>query len=97
MAIYSIWESSFPSEVSAEGREVTERIWDDMTRFDGYLAHQLLEDLDDPGHLLIVSRWSSRQRADDVLSGYRDHPNALRANSLVHDQAAGCAMRCSWR
>ncbi|MGH7749310.1 MAG: antibiotic biosynthesis monooxygenase [Candidatus Dormibacteria bacterium] len=83
MAVYSIWESKFPPEASTEGRRVTQRIWDDMTRFDGYLGHTLLEDLDNAGHLLIVSRWSSRERADDVLAAYAEHPNALKVNRLV--------------
>ena len=58
-------------------------IWRDMTQFEGYLAHKLIEDLDDPGHLLVVSQWTTRQRADEVLREYADHPNARRANELV--------------
>jgi quinol monooxygenase YgiN len=83
MPIYSVWESHFPPEASKEGRAVTEAIWRDMTQFDGYLAHELIEDLDDPGHLLVVSQWTKRQRADEVLREYANHPNARRANELV--------------
>ena len=81
--VYSVWESHFPSEAAEEGRAVTEAIWGDMTRFAGYIAHELLEDVDDPGHLLVISQWMSRQRADEVLRDYADHPNARRANELV--------------
>lgn len=42
-----------------------------------------IEDLDDSSHLLVVSRWTTRQRADEVLREYADHPNARRANELV--------------
>jgi quinol monooxygenase YgiN len=83
MAIYSIWESFFPPEAATEGTEVSERIWQDMTSFDGYLGYELMQDLDDPGHLLVVSRWDSRERADQVLVEYRDHPNAVEADRLV--------------
>lgn len=83
MGVYAIWESQFPPEAATEGREVTERIWADMLGFDGYLGHELLQDLDDPGHLLVVSRWDSRARADQALTQYRDNPNALEANRLV--------------
>jgi heme-degrading monooxygenase HmoA len=83
MAVYSIWESQFPEEASTKGREVTEQIWRDMCAYDGYLGHELLEDLDDPGHLLVVSRWSSREDADRVLADYAGSPNAHVANSLV--------------
>ena len=83
MAVYSIWESYFPPEVASEGQEVTAGIWEDMTGFEGYLGHELLQDVDDPGHLLVVSRWDSQQRADQVLAAYAENPNAVEANRLV--------------
>jgi quinol monooxygenase YgiN len=83
MPVYSVWESHFPPETVEEGRAVTKAIWRDMTRFAGYLTHELIEDLDDPGHLLVVSRWTTRRRADEVLREYATHPNAVRANELV--------------
>ena len=83
MPVYSVWESHFPPEASEEGRAITEAIWRDITQFDGYLAHELIEDLDDPGHLLVVSQWTTRQRADEVLREYANHPNARRATERV--------------
>ena len=83
MAVYSIWESYFPPEATGEGKEATERIWEDMIGFGGYLGHELLEDLDDPGHLLVVSRWESREHADQVLAEYAGHANAVEVNRLV--------------
>jgi quinol monooxygenase YgiN len=83
MPIYSVWESHFPPQMADEGRAITEAIWRDMTHFDGYLGHELIEDLDEPGHLLVVSRWTNRQRPDGVLREYATHPNAQRANELV--------------
>jgi heme-degrading monooxygenase HmoA len=83
MSIYSIWESRFPAATAAEGLAVTEAIWRDMPGFDGYLGHELLVDADDSGHLLVVSRWATRERADAVLQAYAAHPNARAANRLV--------------
>ncbi|HEX3832795.1 MAG TPA: antibiotic biosynthesis monooxygenase [Solirubrobacteraceae bacterium] len=83
MVVYSVWESYFPAEAAQEGRATTETIWRDMTDFDGYLTHELIEDLDDPGHLLVVSQWTTRQRADEVLREYADDPSARGANELV--------------
>jgi quinol monooxygenase YgiN len=83
MPIYAVWESHFPREEVQEGRAITEAIWCDMPQFDGYLGHELIEDLDDPGHLLVVSQWTSRERADESLRKYANHPNAQRANGLV--------------
>jgi quinol monooxygenase YgiN len=83
MPVYSVWDSHFPPEAVDEGRAITEAIWRDMTHFDGYLGHELIEDLDDPGHLVVVSRWTNRQRPDEVLREYRTHPNARHTNELV--------------
>jgi quinol monooxygenase YgiN len=83
MSIYSIWESRFPAARAAEGRAVTEAIWRDMPSFEGYLSHEVLVDADDPGHLLVVSQWASREHADESLRIYATHPNARTANSLV--------------
>jgi heme-degrading monooxygenase HmoA len=83
MPVYSVWESHFPVAAAQEGKAITEAIWRDMVGFDGYVSHELVEDLDDPGHLLVVSRWSTRERADAVLREYATHPNARRANALV--------------
>ena len=83
MPIYAIWESRFPAPLAAAGRAVTEAIWREMPCFAGYNGHELLVDIDDPGHLLVVSQWASREHADESLRLYTEHPNARAANSLV--------------
>jgi quinol monooxygenase YgiN len=82
MSVYSIWESQFPAETVREGISVTKAIWHDMPCFDGYLAHELIQDLDQPGHVIVISRWASREAADAAMS-YASHPNAKRADELV--------------
>jgi quinol monooxygenase YgiN len=85
MAVFSIWESRFPREHVERGRAVTEAIWHEMPAFPGYLRHEVVEDLDDPGHLFVVSEWESREAADKVLADYADSPNARLANELVSE------------
>ena len=82
MRVYTIWESAFPAERRQEGAEVTRAIWRDMRDFEGYLDHDIVEDLDQPGHLIVVGRWESREAADAALS-YRSAPNAQRVDALV--------------
>ena len=84
MSIYSIWESRFPLQSAPEGVEATRAIWGDMPCFDGYLEHQVVEDLDQPGHLFVISRWSSREAAEAALV-YLSHPNAKRVDALVSE------------
>jgi quinol monooxygenase YgiN len=83
MPCYSIWESRFPAPRAAEGLAATEAIWRDMPCFEGYLSHEVFVDADDPGHLLVVSQWASREHADESLRLYSEHPNAATANGLV--------------
>ena len=82
MSVYSIWESRFPAQTAEEGIRVTMAIWQDMLSFDGYLGHELIQDLDEAGHLIVISRWASRAAADAAIS-YASHPNAKRADQLV--------------
>lgn len=84
MSVYSIWESHFPAQSLEEGIDVTKAIWHDMLSFQGYLSHELIQDLDQPGHVIVVSQWASRDAADAALS-YASHPNAGRANELVSE------------
>lgn len=84
MSIYSIWESRFPPESAPEGIRITQAIWRDMLSFDGYLTHELVQDLDEDGHLMVVSQWASREAADAALS-YAAHPNATLVNALVSE------------
>jgi heme-degrading monooxygenase HmoA len=84
VAVFSIWESRYPPPRVEEGLDVTRAIWADMAQFDGYLEHEIVQDLDDPGHLIVVSRWQSREAADAAMS-YASHPNARRADGLVSE------------
>src|ERR687898_3424465 len=95
MPIYSIWESQFPAVRAAEGRAVTEAIWRDMPCFEGYLSHELLVDADDPGPLLVVSQWTSREHADESLRRYAQHPNARAVNNLVAEPRRRILARCA--
>lgn len=83
MSVFSIWESRFPNAHQEEGRSVTEEIWQYMQGCEGYLRHVLVEDLDDPGHLFVVSEWASRADADRTLREFGDHPNRRRVDELV--------------
>jgi quinol monooxygenase YgiN len=85
MPVFSIWESRFPREHLERGRAVTEAIWQEMPAFAGYLRHAVVEDLDDPGHLFVISEWESREAADKVLADYAGNPNARLANELVSE------------
>src|SRR5881275_996018 len=85
MPVCVVWESRFASADAEAGLEVTEAIWRDMRTFAGYLSHELIRAVDDPGHLLVV------QSLDVARGGGRSAPplprasNARRATSLVRE------------
>ena len=83
MPVCVVWESHFSAEHADAGLEVTEAIWLDMRAFAGYLEHELIRDVTDAGHLIVVSHWATRSAADNARDQYAGHPSAQRANSLV--------------
>jgi quinol monooxygenase YgiN len=54
-----------------------------MLTFAGYVSHTLVRDLDDEGHLMVVSEWESREAADEALRSYAGSTNATAAEALV--------------
>lgn len=78
-------ESRFAPASAEGGLEVTRKIWQDMRQFPGYLDHEIVRDLDDAGHVLVISHWSSREALETVKNRYAHHPNVVLANRLVNE------------
>ncbi len=58
-------------------------LWEDMRGFEGHVEHGIVQDVNVPGHLFVIGRWSSREAAGEVLARYSESPNARNANELV--------------
>ena len=65
-----VWETWLKAGCEEEGLNLTRRIWADMTGFEGYVSHFILRDEDSCGHLLVVSTWTSRDKADKTREVY---------------------------
>ena len=65
-----VWETKLKPGREEEGLSLTRGIWADMTGFYGYLSHSILRDEDAGGHILVVSTWTSRDKADKSLKEY---------------------------
>jgi heme-degrading monooxygenase HmoA len=83
MSVTVVWEAYFGQQSAEGGQATIKRIWDDMTRCAGYIDHETIVDLNDSGHVLVVSHWNSREAADRVREEYSRNPNALEANRLA--------------
>lgn len=69
-----VWDTWLKQGEEAQGLELTRQIWQDMRSFEGYVSHQLLHDLDAPGHVLALGVWRSREDADRVREIYQNSP-----------------------
>ena len=65
-----VWETWLKEGAEAEGLRITRQIWSDMQQVDGYVSHQLPVDQDAANHLLLVSRWRTREAADRSRDEY---------------------------
>lgn len=82
MSVETIFEFRFSPETREEGLRVSEAIGGDMPPLDGYLDHEVVRDFEDPGHLLIVTRWASQDQANAVLAEYVSNPRVTEATDL---------------
>lgn len=89
MAVESIFEFRFPAAVQEEGLAVAKAIGADMPAESGYLDHRVVQDVAEPGHVLVVTRWDSSASADSVLSAYAQDAKVARATELMSGPPIG--------
>ena len=83
MSVKSMFEFKFPAAAREEGVRLAESIGGDMTSKDGYLSYEVIQDVSDPGHVMVNTMWGSRQQADAVLSAYINDSKIKRATELI--------------
>ncbi|GHO99580.1 hypothetical protein KSF_096280 [Reticulibacter mediterranei] len=70
MSVYVIWETWLKKGAEREGLRLTRHIWSDMRSYAGYQGHLLVQGQDQPGHLIVVSQWTTREHADRSRDDY---------------------------
>ena len=83
MAVKSMFEFKFPADAREEGLRLAQAIGNDMPPLDGYLDHEVIQDVTDGGHVMVNTRWASREQAEAVLSKYNDDAKIKTANELI--------------
>ena len=83
MNVKSMFEFKFSEATREEGLRLAEAIGHDMPSCDGYLEHEVIQDVKDAGHLMVNTRWGNRQQADAVLSVYINDPKIKRVTELL--------------
>ena len=83
MSVKSLFEFKFSAAAREEGLRVAEAIGGDMPSKEGYLSHEVIQDVSDQGHVMVSTLWGSRQQAEAVLSVYNNDPKIKRATELL--------------
>ena len=83
MAVASVFEFRFSPDAAHEGVEVARAIGGDMPATAGCAGYEVIRDLADPGHVLVVTRWDTRSEGEAVLSSYVRDPKVARATELL--------------
>ena len=83
MSVASVFEFRFSPETVQEGIEVAQAIGADMPATAGCTGYDVIRDLADPGHVLVITRWNTRSEGESVLSTYILDPKVARATELL--------------
>lgn len=83
MTFVSMFEFRFLAQHSDEGRDLARAIGADMPALDGYVGHEVVQDVADPGHFMVNTRWASREQGEAVLGAYRSDGKVKRAEELI--------------
>ncbi len=89
MSVKSMFEFRFPEAAREEGLRLVTKAGTDMIPLEGYLDHEVIQDFSDPGHMMVNTRWATREHATAVLAKYKDGPTIKRITELLPDRPAG--------
>ena len=89
MSVKSIFEFRFESANAEEGLRMAEAIGNDMPPLKGYLDHEVIQDVSDPGHLMVNTHWASVEDCNAVLSTYKDDDKIKQASALLPEPPKG--------
>lgn len=83
MSVASVFEFRFSATTAEEGHQVATAIGADMSATAGYLDHEVIRDVADPGHVVVLTRWGAQADGEAVLSKYIHDPKIGRATELA--------------
>ena len=89
MSVKSVFEFKFPKEAQEEGLRLCQAVGQDMRALDGYLGHDVLRDVKDPGHVMVTTHWKDQAASDGVLPVYQHDSKIKRATDLIGTAPVG--------
>ena len=82
MSAKAMFEYKFPASAQQEGLELLQAVGKDMSATEGYLSYEIVQDVNDPGHLMGNTQWSTQAQATAVLATYQNDAKIKRATAL---------------
>jgi quinol monooxygenase YgiN len=89
MAVSSVFDMRFSPETADEGVGLALAIGADMPATAGCTGYDVIRDLADPGHVVIVTRWDTRSEGEAVLGSYHRDPKITRVTELLGQVPTG--------
>ena len=89
MSVKSMFEFKFPESARAEGVTLATGVGHDMPPLAGYQGHEVIQDVADPGHLMVCTQWTSQEAANAVLTPYQHDAKIKRATELIGSAPTG--------
>ena len=89
MTAVSTFDYRYSAATRDEGIELCKQIGHDMIPLDGYVDHDVIQDVTDPGHMTVTTKWESADKAHATLAVYRNDPKILRATELLGAESPG--------
>ena len=83
MNVKSLFEFKFSPTTREEGIGIAKSIGADMPAKEGYLSHEVIQDVTDPGHVMVNTLWNSGDQAQSVLTVYNNDAKIKRATELL--------------
>ena len=89
MTVKSMFDFKFPAQHAQEGVALARSIGVDMVPLAGYVGHEIVRDVKDPGHVMVNTHWASEQAAWAVLGHYQHDDKITRAKTLIGAEPTG--------
>ena len=89
MAVASVFEFRFSPDAAREGADIAHAIGADMPATAGYIGYDVISDITDPGHVIVVTRWNTLSEGETVLGDYIHDPKVTRATELLQHAPEG--------
>ena len=89
MPVESIFEFKFSADTREEGASVAKSIGADMPSKAGFVDVRVIQDVTDPGHLIVATGWDSQDSANTLLTAYNNDAKVKRATELMGHPPTG--------